>query len=715
MEVVNADRKEFKQDHAASQLLAILQQREQELLLQDAVVYYDFPIYRDEDGDFVTARVLLIAPRHGLKVIAPCNAARAEGEGELASADRQLDNAFSCLYSRLLRNRRLRATKTTISIPHQAFIYAPYLTEDVGGLQLDVAVVTTEPALCDVFSAPLAAPLEDSELAELLSTVEGSKGLLRTKIRDIATTEPNSKGRIVAEAEAAIASFDLRQKNAYVSSPDGVERIRGLAGSGKTVILAMKAALTHLRHPEADIVYTFCTKSLYQHIKRLTTRFYRQYHEQDPNWERLRIMHAWGGSSNPGVYSSACQEHGLEPRKFGDPDLAGAEDKFDAVCQHLMENVKIRPMFDFVFVDEGQDFPGSFIRLCASLAHENRLAWAYDDLQTIFRATTPSAAQVFGTDDRGEPVIPFARDIVLYKCYRNPREILVTAHAVGFGIYGTRIVQMLENAQHWEDLGYKVVSGNFVEGDDIEIERPPENSLELCSRHCLPAEIVTAHVFENIEDEVGHVITSVKGDLEEGMRPDDILVICVDDRHAKDYLRRVAKGLRNAKIMAHDIHTDAFGLIDFYCEGHVTLSTVHKAKGNEAFVIYVIGVDALFSPYAAVRERNMLFTAMTRAKGWVRVSGCGTGAHTCKEEIDTALRNFPYLRFSYPSEAQLKVMRRDLAADAIRKQQAQRLMEQLVEEYGVTPQELGLFLEGRREKSAKQPKDKRRRRPSGDS
>ena len=97
----------------------------------------------------------------------------------------------------------------------------------------------------------------------------------------------------------------------------------------------------------------------------------------------------------------------------------------------------------------------------------------------------------------------------------------------------------------------------------------------------------------------------------------------------------------------------------------------------------------------------MLFTAMTRAKGWVHVSGVGTGAETCKKEIDVALADFPYIRFVYPGPEQLKVMRRDLAADAIRKQEARRMMEQLVDEYGVSPEELSLFVQDRKGKDGK--------------
>ena len=66
-------------------------------------------------------------------------------------------------------------------------------------------------------------------------------------------------------------------------------------------------------------------------------------------------------------------------------------------------------------------------------------------------------------------------DIVLSKCYRNQREVLVTAHALGFGIYG-EIVQLLESKEHWEDVGYEVISGDFSVGTDVKILRPEQNS-----------------------------------------------------------------------------------------------------------------------------------------------------------------------------------------------------------------------------------------------
>jgi superfamily I DNA and RNA helicase len=259
---------------------------------------------------------------------------------------------------------------------------------------------------------------------------------------------------------------------------------------------------------------------------------------------------------------------------------------------------------------------------------------------------------------------------------------------------------MLENKDQWEDIGYFVLKGTFIEGSPTEIERPAVNSLPTISQNQDANEIVKSSIFDTFEEEVDGVVASILGDLADGLRPDDILVIVVDDRNARIYLNTVVEKLANAGIKSNNIHDNTYGIRDFYKEGHVTLSTVHKAKGNEAFMVYVLGVDALYSTYAGVRERNVIFTAMTRAKGWVRVSGVGDHASGCKKEIEAALTNFPFLRFNYPSPEQLKIIRRDLAERASRKQMAERKLDEVLDE--MTQEEIIRFLEQRAIKKGKE-------------
>jgi superfamily I DNA and RNA helicase len=671
-------RNQFRANPASSALLSALLDNEQQLGLQDSLLYHSFPLYRDEEGGVVVADCVLLSQKHGVVTFALTTASNVLAGPELERCQAVAEQVPSYVQSRLVKNRQLRKGPTKLAFDITPVVYGPGLTSipDLEG----ISVVTSEESLCSFFEE-FESAISVEMFQELIATIEGAKGLIRPKKRDLTGFDTTSKGKQAELVEAAITLFDQQQKHGMMGRIGGPQRIRGLAGSGKTVVLAMKAAQTHLQFPDAKIAYTFSTKSLYQHVKRLITRFYRQFDDRDPDWDnRLKVVHGWGSSSTPGLYSIACEQHGIQPLSFQDAARSTIGDKFDFACKSLTKAAKIKPIFDYVFVDEGQDFPLSFIRLCHSLAQDGRFALAYDDLQTIFQATTPSTADIFGTDDHGKPLATFEEDIVLHKCYRNPREVLVSAHALGFGLYGDRIVQMLESREHWEDIGYTVESGDFVAESPIRLERPKENSLAIISDISGFDEIVQAKSFTSQADEIKAVASSVADDLNDGLQPEDILVVSVDDRSAKSYLSGIENALSGKGIQCNNLHSDAFGIRDFSKDGRVTLSTVHKAKGNEAFMVYVVGSDAVMFR-SDVRKRNMLFVAMTRAKGWVRVSGVGDQAKQCVKELSKAKANFPYLTFRYPGPDELKVMKRDLEQAAEKKLRARRLLDQLQEEF----------------------------------
>ena len=668
---------QFKSNPASAALLDALTKQEDPLGLSGATLYYSFPLYREEEGGVVVADCVLLSPNHGVIPVALAT----ESGGMSAATTRRCQDVVeqvpSYIQSRLIKNRALRSGPTRLAFEITPIVFAPFSTTTA---TLDAPVIRSAAELARFLNQQRTRGIPEGMFKELIATIEGAKGLIRPKKREVADRGPSSKGKQAELLEASIMLFDHQQKHGMMGQITGPQRIRGLAGSGKTVVLAMKAALTLLQNPGARIAYTFYTKSLYQHVKRLITRFYRQFDDRDPDWDKsIHILHGWGSSSTPGLYAVACERHGIPTISFQQASLRTAGDRFGYVCQAVLDQVRVKPIYDYIFVDEGQDFPLPFMRLCHALAHEGKFVLAYDDLQTIFQASTPSMTDIFGTDDAGKPLASFQEDIVLHKCYRNPREVLVSAHALGFGIYGERIVQMLESREHWEDVGYVVRKGAFVEGSEIIVERPPENSLSVISDANPPSEIVSVGVFESPEREVQAVAAGILADLKDGLQPEDILVVSVDDRYAKRYLNSVEAALGKEGVNCNNLHSDSFGIRDFSKDGRVTLSTVHKAKGNEAFMVYVVGADAtMYTP--DVRKRNMLFTAMTRAKGWVRVSGVGDGANRCLLEINEALKHFPQLVFRFPGPNELKLMQRDLAEASDRKLRTRRLLEQLKEE-----------------------------------
>lgn len=668
---LNTTRERLRQDHLAHNLYELLEENQEALRLQDAKFYHDFPLYRDND-ETIVSKVILVAPSYGVFVVGTSGATE-PSTLDSENIESELDATFGHVNSRLTRQKMLRRDKKNLAFNLEAFIFAPHVEGAIASSDFDSPIVRGVADLRRLLSQYAGTQIPESLVAEICSVIEGAKGLAPPKKRDLGGRSQNSKVSLVAALEAEIRSFDQDQKNGYLTLLEGPQRIRGLAGSGKTVVLAMKAALTHLRDPEAKILFTFYTRSLYQHVRRLITRFYRQYDDRDPNWDNIKILHAWGGYTRAGVYFQACLDHGVKPLRY--TDVNNHAHPFDAACTDLLSRAEIRPTYDFVFVDEGQDFPTSFLKLCLALARNQKFVYAYDELQTIFQADTPSAEQIFGAG------ASFDEDVVLHKCYRNPLEVLVCAHSLGFGIYGDRMRQTLENADHWEDLGYELVSGSFVEGSSVDILRPRRNSPSSISDKSSIDKIIACQVYEELSQEISAVVDEIVRDIQsEGLDPEDVLVICADDRNAKTYLTTIGSLLADRGIPTNNLNADTFGGDVFSRDGCVTLTSIHRAKGNEAYSVYVVGIDSLFVR-PTIRQRNMIFTAMTRAKAWLRVSGMGPPADRFAAELQKAKDNSPHLRFTYPSEAELKIMKRDI--DETTTQRVEHILDQLMDDYSV--------------------------------
>ncbi|MHC5732134.1 MAG: ATP-binding domain-containing protein, partial [Nostoc sp.] len=60
---------------------------------------------------------------------------------------------------------------------------------------------------------------------------------------------------------------------------------------------------------------------------------------------------------------------------------------------------------------------------------------------------------------------------------------------------------------------------------------------------------------------------------------------------------------------------------NFWHEGAVTVSRIHRAKGNEANMVYIVGLDNIAKDESNIKLRNQLFVALTRSRAWVNLSG----------------------------------------------------------------------------------------------
>jgi len=493
------------------------------------------------------------------------------------------------------------------------------------------------------------------------SVFQSASELNRGQYRDYEKAQ--TLGEAIRILDRTIALLDDQQNKVAIQIPPGPQMIRGLAGTGKTVLLAMKAANIHAHFPDARVLFTFNTQSLYNQSRDLISRFYRHNRGCDPDWSFLQIRHGWGGKTKEGVYSDLCARQGLPPFRFDSARIRDPEIPFRACCAEALK-YEIEPFYDYVLVDEAQDFPKEFFQLLWKLTPEpHQIYFAFDELQSLSTFEIPSPEELFGTDPSGKPLVtlegeydgPMDKMLLLNKSYRCHQNVLMLAHAIGLGIHNPRgCIQMIFDRTTWEAIGYEIEKGKMVSGQEIIVKRPQENSPNLLETvYKGKKEVVLAKIFEKREDEIKWIAEQIEEDInKEKVSPERILVISMNSREAKTYM-----GMLQNCLHEKNVGSIIPGLMDdkdeFAVEGRVTLSTVYRAKGNEAPIVYILSFDSLYDYVREVGMRNRAFTSISRSKAWVRITGVGENMKGAMKEISKILKDIPYMKFIFPDKEKI--------------------------------------------------------------
>lgn len=603
--------------------------------------------------------------------------------------DRQ-DDLANKLEARLRTHRQLMQGRKLIA-PIQMISFAP------GVSQLD-AYVHNDYLLANSDSLEAAIKQVDEwgdESEDVYRTALSAIQSISTirKVRTLrSSTRSDSRGAKLKHLEDSIATLDHQQSRAVIETVDGVQRIRGLAGSGKTIVLALKATYLHAQHPDWRIAITFNTRSLKEQFRYLINNFSLRQTGEEPDWNNLRILNAWGAPGHgdrDGIYCEFCRTYDVEYFDFGSARRAfGPGREFYGACNRALAQAgESKAIYDAILVDEAQDFPPEFLRLCYQLLGDpKRLVYAYDELQNLTGESLPSPEEIFGNDANGFPKVRFDetnddwRDDILDICYRNSGPLLVAAHALGFGIYrklaregGTDLIQMFDHPQLWQDIGYRVKDGELNSGSRVTLQRTDETSPKFLEDHSHPDDLIQFIPFENEQDQNNWLVHEIKKNLEEDeLLHNDIIVINPDPLATRGKVGPIRSQLLKMGIDCHlaGVDTDQD---TFFQSGSrsVTFTGIFRAKGNEAGMVYIINAqDCQSAGRNLATIRNRLFTAITRSKAWVRVLGVGHRMTTLKEEYERLRsRNFE-LRFRYPTDEErqhLRVIHRDITEEQRKK------------------------------------------------
>jgi hypothetical protein len=116
--------------------------------------------------------------------------------------------------------------------------------------------------------------LTDDQYIEVLRIITGSSAITRNP--GLPIPDQSSRGYYLRECRKETNLLDDRQVDIAYCIPPAPQRIRGLAGSGKTVVLAAKIAYMKSKNPDWKILCTYSTRSLKNAFTDLIRRFLHQ-------------------------------------------------------------------------------------------------------------------------------------------------------------------------------------------------------------------------------------------------------------------------------------------------------------------------------------------------------------------------------------------------------------------------------------------------------
>ncbi|GHI00331.1 DNA helicase [Neobacillus kokaensis] len=376
-----------------------------------------------------------------------------------------------------------------------------------------------------------------------------------------------------------IKTMDLHQENLAKQIGDKNRLIRGVAGSGKTIILASRAKMLSKQNPDWKILILCYNISLANAIQQMIVHmlnepedlfdFSASAKEVENQNIIIRNFHAW-------------LKHDLKIREYQLPEIIEKIEKGEAIL----------PTYDAVLIDEGQDFGADWLRLVSLLINANTqsLLLVEDRAQDIYKRKR-SYLQDTGLSFQG-------RSKVLTINYRNTKQI------VKFAWDFFRKHSMFKN---------KVVSRD-LEGEIIAPQSTKRKGPE-------PGIMKAANFFE----EMRLVARQMKKLHDERKVPlDEMLILYrVKRTHKYPIVDIVQRSLQEAGLPYYWITENDISKRSFKKEdGKIKISTIDSSKGLDFQAVFIVNVDSMPFPLEEDKERevSLLYIGMTRAKQFLCLS-----------------------------------------------------------------------------------------------
>jgi superfamily I DNA and RNA helicase len=462
----------------------------------------------------------------------------------------------------------------------------------------------------------------DVEQVDSIYKVFGNSSTINDN-RPIRTTiSEDTLGAYIDEIAALDKYLSREQEDlSRMAFDDSPRVVRGVAGSGKSVVLANVVArylhrrLNSLELPtfsgnKFSIAVTCYNRALVDFLKQRIRLSYREQTltENIPS-SILTVVHL-----NSLMYTM-IHDFGwpLQYILAGDIKEMGITAWAENYRKQINEFAKAQPefynstCFDAIFIDEGQDFEPEEYRLILDLIRPNEVSGEkpvlifYDDAQNVYGRARPVWTDI-GLNLGG------ARSSVMLECFRNTRQIVELAFNVLLGSQAAQDQKV--QTRTYADINYLKQRGVIEEtGDHIRVR--------FAEREYKRPDI---HKFTDRGLEISWLADEITRLIQvESVRPEDMLVIFYKQflfpwEALRDQIIKQIPGQEFVFPSGKTGEKDTY----IFQKGKLTITNVYGAKGYDAPLVFLVGTDGFTSDKEG---RAAFYVGATRAKLHLYVSG----------------------------------------------------------------------------------------------
>lgn len=472
-------------------------------------------------------------------------------------------------------------------------------------------------------------------------------------VNEISKVGVDVPGTLVEKVRHKIQIFDGDQTRfIFDKRHQKVIKIQGLSGTGKTELLLHKLKELYSTNDNVKIFFTCHNRILASTLRVRIQQFFNYMKVQKQiEWnEKLWCANAWGRGfdRNSGLYRYICNYYGIPFHSFS------YVTSFEQVCKQALEEIRsqkdFKPAFDYIIVDESQDFDENFEELCKAVTSK-QVFMAGDVFQSIF-------AEHIAKD--------YNADYLLGKCYRTAPDTLMFAHAMGLGLFENKRYRWL-NEKDWKTCGYSIKK----EGDRMTLTREPNKRFDGDDMSYESVKVYKRSAQVTIPQMVCSLIYEMKRENNETLTPNDFAIIFVDEKRGNYNLaNQICIEIGNT----FNWETNKAYETKKHVPNSVLVSNKNNVKGLE--YPYVICITENIAD--SHQYRNALYTMLTRSfiRSYLLITDT---SYSVPQEIIDGLRQIKEkheMNIKCADEAEVKEI-------GIRFDQAKRAisLKELVEQY----------------------------------